>query len=900
RYGIVLGDFHDQAWETNESDNASVSAAPITVRVAPSPNLVISSTITPPSAFSNEQVLVQWTVSNIGTGATSAPLWYDTVYLSLDPVLDTGVDQNLGQVRNQSYLGVGDSYANQLLVRLPRGIEFNWYMIVVTDSGNAVYEYNAEGDNRRVSDPINVQLTPPPDLRVTNVLAPATAFSGIGVNITYTVTNAGPGPTIEYGWTDEIWLSLDRVRDASDIRLGSFSYYNADNVAANGTYTRTFQVIPPLTLSGTYFFLVSTDSTNIVYEGAGDVNNVGSPASPTTISLQPPPDLEVTAVAAAASQVVSGFSVSVSYTVANNGSTRTPTGSWTDQVYLSTDAVLSGNDVLLGTVSHASPLDTGRSYSVTQSFTVPTTLVGVRYLIVATDAGGAIFELNNSNNIRAALVPVEILQRPADLVVQSVTGPASVDAGRSVLLGWTVRNTGTGSTDVGGWYDRIVASYDDVIGNGDDIALAPDQVLRWRQGALGIDSTYSTFSNITIPNSVSGTIRLFVQTNSNGAVYEGGASTNNWSQPLLLQVIPDYSDVTVTNVVAPLTMVSGSPLEVSWTVQNLGPRTTNVSGWNDFVYLSSDPGVGGGHLYLGSANRVGSLAYGESYTFTRSFVVDIDFAGQWYVIVKTGTGIYQAGNTGNDERASAQRIEITQAPVADLAVTSIAAPTEAISGRFFDITYTALNQGGTAAVSDGGWYDTIYLSLDQALDRSSDRAIGSVLINAGPLGAGASYTRTVQMRMPDGLAGPFYVFVSVDSSARIYERGSELNNVGYDQESMLVSLAPQADLVAGEIIVPANSVPGTMAQIQFTVTNTSLATAAGGWYDSLYISADGTFDLSDQLFARVYRSASRSSCVPTSSTRSLRVTRPTTSVPRSTRCRWMCRRLPSVASAPTV
>ena len=129
-------------------------------------------------------------------------------------------------------------------------------MIVVTDSGNAVYEYNAEGDNRRASDPINVQLTPPPDLRVTSVLAPATAFSGIGVNITYTVTNAGSGPTIEYGWTDEIWLSTDRVRDGSDIRLGRFTYFNADNVAVNGAYTRTFQVIAPLAVSGSYYFLV--------------------------------------------------------------------------------------------------------------------------------------------------------------------------------------------------------------------------------------------------------------------------------------------------------------------------------------------------------------------------------------------------------------------------------------------------------------------------------------------------------------------------------------------------------------------------------------------------------------------------------------------------------------------
>ncbi|MCU0978625.1 MAG: hypothetical protein MUF25_05590, partial [Pirellulaceae bacterium] len=81
---------------------------------------------------------------------------------------------------------------------------------------------------------------------------------------------------------------------------------------------------------------------------------------------------------------------------------------------------------------------------------------------------------------------------------------------------------------------------------------------------------------------------------------------------------------------------------------------------------------------------------------------------------------------------------------------------------------------------------------------------------------------------------------------------NELNNANYDRTSMLVNLVPPADLVVGTITVPANASPGFNATISYTVHNDGDDAARGSWYDSLYISADGAWDINDAFFGRVY------------------------------------------------
>src|SRR5262249_37081738 len=94
----------------------------------------------------SQQTVVSWQVKDIGTGSTSAPVWHDRVYLSLDRTPDD-TDVFLGDAANPPYLAVNHSYTNSLTVTPPRGVAANYSFVVRAAVFNQVNELGAEGAN---------------------------------------------------------------------------------------------------------------------------------------------------------------------------------------------------------------------------------------------------------------------------------------------------------------------------------------------------------------------------------------------------------------------------------------------------------------------------------------------------------------------------------------------------------------------------------------------------------------------------------------------------------------------------------------------------------------------------------------------------------------------------------
>ena len=150
RWFIITTDRGNQLYEHNHEDNnALVDDQAMVVSLSPFPNLQVTDIIPPAEAFSSQQAVVEWVVTNTGTGSTSAPVWYDQLWLSQDEIL--GSDTYMGRVANPGYLTPGDSYVNGMTVTLPQGIQGDYFFIVQTDIYNQVYEHNDEDDNRAVS-----------------------------------------------------------------------------------------------------------------------------------------------------------------------------------------------------------------------------------------------------------------------------------------------------------------------------------------------------------------------------------------------------------------------------------------------------------------------------------------------------------------------------------------------------------------------------------------------------------------------------------------------------------------------------------------------------------------------------------------------------------------------------
>ncbi len=844
RYVIIKTDATEEYYEyPNEANNVRAAASPTSIVLKDFPNLQVSALTVPADAASSQPIDIVWRVTNAGTGPTTVPVWRDYVYLSTDDVVNAG-DVLLGIAENPSFLAPGASYENRLTAILPRGIEGVWKVIVVADRENRIFEFGGETDNQRLA-PVNVALTPPPNLQVTSVSAPLTAVTGDPMAVSVTITNVGGARTFESAWDDRIFISADTTLDAGDTLLSTVRHTGAlDNGAS---YTLSTSVLPPIGQAGRFYVFVRTDASGEVFEGANEGDNTGFDATPTTIVHRPPPDL-VTVVTGAPSSALAGQAINLAFSVRNDGSTATPQSSWFNAIYLSEDGVLGPDDILLDSyLQQPGPVQPGQAAATGRTVRLPTGISGDFHLIIASDSANEVFEFDNANNIVASALRID--DRPADLTVPLVSVPENGIAGRQIAVNWTITNTGAGPTDNGLWNNRIILSRNQTYGDGDDIVLRDVETTATL--AAGASIAQSAF--VTLPYEADGDYFILVQTdtdsNRNRRVDESDEANNTGSAPIT--VTRSIADLRVTSVNAPLAAIAGQPVAVSWTVINDGNADANATTWIDRVYISADGAYDIGDAYIGAVRRTNTLAPGASYTASGNFVLPATLpTGSYRIIVFTDrdNSVTETPFESNNATASNQLAVSGYAPpVPNLVMSIVDAPDTAVSGQTVTLRYTVTNTGDTFT---GAWYDSLFLSADQNLQRASDVFLGYVT-QQRTLAAGESYQQEFVATIPKGYAGPYYFFVSTDSTNLVSTESSETDNAGYDGLSTLVVLPTPTDLIVGSVVIPETLTLGAEASIRYTISNASAGTALGSWYDAVYLSGDGVWDVGDRLVGRV-------------------------------------------------
>ncbi len=141
--------------------------------------------------------------------------------------------------------------------------------------------------------------------------------------------------------------------------------------------------------------LVLTDSGNSVGE-VDESNNLASSASKITVSLAPVADLVVTSASATPAIIQPGQSLSLQWTIKNEGAAST-TSTWSDFVYLSTDGTVN-NATLLAIVPRTESLAPDQSVSVEAEAVVPTLADGTYQVLVVADAYNEIEERSGEDN----------------------------------------------------------------------------------------------------------------------------------------------------------------------------------------------------------------------------------------------------------------------------------------------------------------------------------------------------------------------------------------------------------------------------------------------------------------------------------------------------------------------
>src|SRR6185369_8371887 len=208
---------------------------------------------------------ITWEVANLGPGIAEGS-WVDRVYVSNDG--QVGNDTLLESFTHTGNVAEGEHYTRTETVTVPELSDGAYWVIVLTDATNTVYENQNEGNNATISQQTIAIVHP--DLQVTELNVPVDTTSGATLAVSWTVMNTGSGVTNVTSWKDGIYISQNQVLDASDTLLGEFA--RTSQLASSTAYQADLTVTIPNGISGAYYVLVVADHLNEVKETGAEGN----------------------------------------------------------------------------------------------------------------------------------------------------------------------------------------------------------------------------------------------------------------------------------------------------------------------------------------------------------------------------------------------------------------------------------------------------------------------------------------------------------------------------------------------------------------------------------------------------------------------------------------------------
>jgi subtilase family serine protease len=405
---------------------------------------------------------------------------------------------------------------------------------------------------------------------------------------------------------------------------------------------------------------------------------------------------------------------------------------------------------------------------------------------------------------------------PPDLVVSSLTAPATGGANAAIAVTDTTLNQGKGIAvpSVTAFYLSTNTTLDAA-----DVAIGSRSVA---QLAAGASSTATT--TLTIPQGTPGgtyyVIAAADSTNTNTETSE----TNNTRVSAAIKIGPD---LTVSSVSVPGSGGAGVAITVTDTTADPGGGAAPAS--KTGYYLSTNTALDSGDVLLGFRS-VAAIPAGGTNSGSASVVIPAGTtAGVYYVIAVADydNSVSETNETNNTAVSSLIRIG------PDLVETSASVSPTGGAGLPVTVTDTVKNQGlGDAPASTTGFYLSNSVVFTTAV-----QLIGTRPVPALP--TGTSNTASTTLTLPSNLAtGTYFIFVAADYNNQVAET-FESNNNSFGQ---IVRVGP--DLTVTTFTAPASIASGATAQVNSVVANQGGGAASASTL-RVYLSTNQTLDSAD-------------------------------------------------------
>ncbi len=558
-------------------------------------------------------------------------------------------------------------------------------------------------------------------------------------------------------------------------------------------------------------------------------------------SLIPLSDLQPINVQAPAT-AFSGQTITINWTVKNNGPGSTGNKTWTDAVFFSFDSLPNFTispetnpaawnqlqfpirPLLVGTKPNVSVLDSGQQYSNSINFTLPLHYgVPLYVYVIANYPGGynAPLQSTYANDTARAPQPANVILSPQpDLRADTVFTPASTFTGSTINLTYKVKNYGVLTPAGSNWYDKMYISASPFFSVNNSIQLkfpksngsyyfnAPDAQV-FRNSQLQHDSSYTINNPVVIPNFLTpGTYYIYVFTNATNSLYEGPSTNNNVNFNLIQVFLTPTPVLTVSSLTVPvMTASTTQTIGINWNIKN--------TGFHDNIEKNK------GHY--GAAG--GTCTYP---------IIVCDPNGQNCYVSGYAQGIILADSLGWGSSYWKDKVYLSRDSVS-----------LNINNAVFLGPY--LHGGDRIAAMNAGYFSDIMPS-PFGLCQPESYNPGTASINVqNVITPGRDFPSSLSFTVPDTLTqGNYYVYVYANPEHEVFE----YPGVPQIRRSALPVAVQRPDAVVSSISAPGAATGGHPIGITFTVTNNGPGTVFNHVRnDKVYVSSSAVFDNSAQAIA---------------------------------------------------
>lgn len=769
----------------------------------PSPDLLPTQITMASQAVSGDTLTIAWSDVNQGEVNTDQP-WIDAVYLSTEAAFNPLQAIYLGYIENEKPMLKQDTMLRQLLVSLPLDACGNYYVYVMTDIEDQVYEGLAENNNvARSAEMLKVTLAPAADLQVTKMLIPDSISAGGEYNINYNVINKGDTATHSSSWWDFIYLSQDTVFDAKSAQKVGEVKMSQSLVKDDSYNQQIVATIPNKLDAGDWYFYLITDAENQVVEN-NEANNVCRSIAAASLTL---PDLIVRDLRFVDS------TKTLAWEMYNQGA-----GAMLNQRIM---YMVSINDEIYGLTEYEK-LSLASEDEITcevENIELPCT-DSIRFdLLISVNRT---FKETSYENNKASL---SVVCAHPDLVIsEAKVEKDTLQAGERVDLQWTVTNQGA-TLGNASFMDEVYLSATNTFNKDNAVKVA--EVLH-ENGSMNVTA------EVEIPSYLSGTYYFHLLTNANHQVCEANDNKNHFVTSSFVVNELAYADLTISKITLSDTLSVGLTSTLTYEVQNSNQSQTVVDGvWHDRIYISKEIFFDENKsIEIADIEQNRSLAKGQGYSEQVQFVLPMFLEeGKYYLFVKADADddVFEKDLEGNNVKRSS-RVVVKLYP-SNLMVQKIEGKSALSWNEQADYKVTVKN-AGSAATLLSQWSDALYLSTDAFFDENDVRV--AIQQHDAIVAAGETYETSFSLTMPEGTDSVVYLLAIAD----YYHNNSD----SHQEDNVLSKLVrvestPAPDLqISGLQLLSGKLIAGQSAQLTYKVTNVGQkAVGAEVWSDKLFL-----------------------------------------------------------------